>query len=214
MSHVLSHSWSKAFSKSLPALLGTALAVMALAAPAPAVNSGQAAPDFSLTGHDGKTYKLSQFKGKHVVLEWFNKDCPYVRKHYNAGKMQQLQKSFGAKGVVWLTVVSSAAGKQGHLTAASAKQQLAQEKASPRVVLLDPTGKVGKAYNAMTTPHMYVINPQGKLVYQGAIDDKPSASPSSLQGATGWFTNALNASIAGKAVSPATTKPYGCSVKY
>lgn len=199
-------------------LAGAAMALgwasLQSAPPALAVNSGQAGPAFSLTGHDGKTYTLSQFKGKHVVLEWYNKDCPYVRKHYDAGNMQALQKRFGAKGVVWLTVISSAPGKQGHLNAAGAGAQIKQEKALPRAVLLDPTGKVGKAYNAQTTPHMYVINPQGRLVYQGGIDDKPSASPASLKGATPWFSQALDASVGGKPVPLSTTKAYGCAVKY
>lgn len=191
-----------------------AVLVSSVAWEAKAVTTGQNAPNFTLPGHDGKTYQLSDFKGKHVVLEWYNQDCPYVRKHYDAGNMQQLQKTAAAKGVVWLTIVSSAPGKQGHLTAAQAKTQLGKEKATPKVLLLDPQGTVGQAYSAMTTPHMYVINPKGQLVYQGAIDDQPSASPSSLKGATPWLAQALTASLANQPVKPNSTKPYGCSVKY
>jgi len=179
-----------------------------------AVDNGKAAPDFSLPGHDGKTYTLSQFKGKHVVLEWFNDDCPYVEKHYGTGNMQKLQKTFTSKNVVWLTIAGNAPGKQGHLTAEAAKKVMAARKASPTTVLLDPTGKVGKLYSAQTTPHMYIINPAGQLVYQGAIDDKPSAQATSLNTATPLFANALNAALAGKAIVMANNKPYGCSVKY
>ncbi|MBF2052940.1 MAG: thioredoxin family protein [Candidatus Sericytochromatia bacterium] len=196
-------------------LLGGLVAALSLTGTsALAVNNGTQAPDFSLPGHDGKSYSLSQFKGKHVVLEWFNNDCPYVEKHYGAGNMQQLQKKYTGQGVVWLTIASSAPGKQGHLTAEAAKKVMAARKASPSTVLLDPSGKVGKLYAAQTTPHMYIIDPTGKLVYQGAIDDKPSARPTSLSTATPLFANALDAALAGKAIVMAKNKPYGCAVKY
>lgn len=196
-------------------LLGGLLAAMGLAiSPALAVDNGQQAPHFSLPGHDGKTYALSQFKGKYVVLEWFNNDCPYVKKHYDAHNMQHLQKKYTSKGVIWLSIASNAPGQQGHLSAEAAKKVLAERKASPTTVLLDPSGKVGRLYSAQTTPHMYIINPTGKLIYQGAIDDKPSAQASSLKTATPLFANALDAALAGKAIVMAHNKPYGCSIKY
>lgn len=179
-----------------------------------AVKNGAMAPDFTLKGHDGKTYKLSDFKGKHVVLEWFNNECPYVEKHYDAMNMQNLQKTYTGKGVVWLSIISSAEGKQGYRDAAGATKTMQERKASPTAVLLDPSGNVGKTYAARTTPHMYIINPEGKLVYQGAIDDKPSTSASSLEGARNYVTEALEATLANKPVKVANTKPYGCSVKY
>ncbi len=179
-----------------------------------AVPSGSAAPDFSLPGHDGKTYKLSDLKGKFVVLEWFNNDCPYVKKHYDGGNMQALQTKYSAKNVVWLTINSSAPGKQGHLDEKGAKEMVATRKAALTAMLLDPKGEVGRMYDAKTTPHMYIINPEGKLVYQGAIDDKPSANAKTLAEASPIFANALDSAIAGKAIAEASTKPYGCSVKY
>lgn len=179
-----------------------------------AATVGSPAPNFSLKGQDGKTYSLSDFKGKHVVLEWYNKDCPYVRKHYDSGNMQSLQKEFTEKGVVWLSLISSADGQQGYLTPEQAKEVLNQEKASPTALLFDPSGATGKAYDAKTTPHMYVIDPNGTLVYAGGIDDKPSTRESSLKGATPYFANAVRASLSGEPISPSTTKPYGCSIKY
>lgn len=178
------------------------------------VETGKPAPAFQLTGHDGKSYKLADLKGKFVVLEWYNDDCPYVEKHYDANNMQSLQKKYTAKGVTWLTVVSSAPGKQGYVDANGAKALIAERKSAPTSILLDPEGQVGKSYGAKTTPHMFVINPEGKVVYQGAIDDKPSTRASSLKDATPYFANALDATLAGKPVKVASTKPYGCSVKY
>jgi peroxiredoxin len=178
--------------------------------------SGSNAPDFTLKAHDGSTVKLSDFKDKHVVLEWFNDDCPYVVKHYSSKNMQSLQKEFSAKGVVWLTVSSSAKGKQGYLDADTATKMLAKHKGAAKFLLLDHDGKVGKAYGAKTTPHMYVIDPKGILVYQGAIDDNPSADVKTVATAKPLFKNALNLSLEDKAIAKAdaTTKPYGCSVKY
>lgn len=207
-------SFKPVLGKTLLAGLTALLLATAGSLSAQGVDNGKMAPEFSLSGHDGKTYKLSDFKGKHVVLEWYNKDCPYVRKHYDGKNMQALQKQFGSKGVVWFSVISSAPGKQGHLTAAQAKAQLAQEKASPKAILLDPTGKVGKLYNAKTTPHMYIVNPKGQLVFQGGIDDQPSASQGSLKTAKPLFANALTAVLSGKSPQVAQVKPYGCSVKY
>jgi peroxiredoxin len=172
------------------------------------------APDFSVQGMDGKTHKLSDFKGQFVVLEWWNKDCPYVKKHYESGNMQALQKEYTDKKVVWLSVLSSAPKKQGHLTADEAKKVMADAKASPTTVLLDSSGTVGRAYEAKTTPHMFIIDPKGTLVYMGGIDDKPSADKGSLTGAKNFVRMALDEALAGQPIKVASSKPYGCSVKY
>ncbi|MCR5877758.1 redoxin domain-containing protein [Phenylobacterium sp. J367] len=148
------------------------------------------------------------------MLEWTNEGCPYVRKHYDAGAMQRLQRQATADGVVWLTVVSSAPEMQGYLNGPQARQWKAKEKAASSAVLLDPTGKVGRAYDARTTPHMFVVNPAGTLVYMGGIDDKASAEPSSLKGATNYVAAALADVKAGRPVARAVTRPYGCGVKY
>ena len=185
-------------------------ALPALAAPA----IGQPAPAFSTTDADGRTRSLADFKGKTVVLEWTNDGCPYVKKHYNSGSMQRLQKSASADGVVWLTVVSSAPGAQGYLTPQAAKGWKAEHGAGSTALLLDPSGKVGKAYDARTTPHMYVVDKTGKLVYMGGIDDKPVTDPASLKGATNYVAAALADLKAGRPVATPVTKSYGCSVKY
>ncbi len=187
-----------------------ALSVPAIAAPA----IGQPAPAFQVKDADGKTRSLAEFKGKTVVLEWTNEGCPYVQKHYNSGNMQGLQRQAANEGMVWLTVISSAPGMQGYKEPAEAKAWKAKAKAAPAAVLLDPDGKVGRAYDAKTTPHMYIVDKAGKLVYMGGIDDKPSADPGSLKGAKNYVTAALADVKAGRAVSQAATKPYGCSVKY
>jgi peroxiredoxin len=174
---------------------------------------GQPAPAFSAVDTQGKTQALDQYKGKRVVLEWTNHDCPFVTKHYG-GNMQKLQKDYTGKGVVWLTIISSAPGKQGHVSPAQADQLTKERGAAPSAVLLDPEGKVGRAYGAKTTPHMYVIDPSGKLVYAGAIDDTPSTDPADLATARNYVTAALDAALAGKPVATTTSTPYGCSVKY
>lgn len=175
---------------------------------------GKAAPAFSLTDLEGKTVKLSDFKGKFVVLEWVNFDCPFVRKHYGSENMQKLQKTYTGKDVVWITICSSAPGKQGHLTADEAKEATHERGASPTRFLLDPKGAAGRAYGAKTTPHMYVIDPKGKLLYNGAIDDTPSTKVADIPNSKNYVVAALDAAMAGKPVETATTKPYGCSVKY
>lgn len=191
------------------------LAAAAFAAPALAAPTiGQPAPAFSAVDADGRTRSLSEFRGKTVVLEWTNNGCPYVQKHYNSGSMQALQAAAAKDGVAWLTIVSSAPGMQGHLTGAEAKAWKAREKAASTAVLLDPTGAVGRTYDAKTTPHMYVIDKTGKLVYMGGIDDRASASPESLKGATNYVSAALADVKAGRPVAQAATRPYGCSVKY
>ena len=175
---------------------------------------GQPAPAFQAVDASGKTRSLSEFKGKTVVLEWTNNGCPYVQKHYNSGNMQSLQSQAAKDGVVWLTVISSAPGMQGYLTGPQAKQWKAETKAASTDVLLDPKGTVGRAYEAKTTPHMYVVDKTGKLVYMGGIDDKPSSEPSSLKGAKNYVTAALADVKAGRPVAQGATRPYGCSVKY
>lgn len=178
------------------------------------VATGKTAPAFTLKGIDGKTYSLSDFKGKYVVLEWVNFGCPFVKKHYDAKNMQKLQEKWKAKDVAWLTVSSSAPGKQGYYDAAGAKQALKERNATPTAYLLDTDGKVGKAYGATATPHMYVIDPKGTLIYQGAIDSIRSANPADITKAENYVESALTAHMAGKKVATGTTQAYGCSVKY
>jgi peroxiredoxin len=191
----------------------TALSTGALfAAEAPKV--GAPAPDFSLTDSKGKAHSLGDFKGKYVVLEWFNPGCPFVQKHYESDNMQALQKQFTGKDVVWLTIDSSAPGKEGHLTAADAEKQFAQWKMHSTALLLDENGKVGHEYAATNTPHMYVIDPSGKLIYSGAIDSKPTYNPADIPGSTNYVKAALDEAMAGKPVSTPTSRAYGCSIKY
>ncbi len=194
-----------------------ALALMltvGLASTAPAATVGDAAPAFSATAADGATVKLEDYKGKIVVLEWFNKECPFVRKHYDSKNMQNLQKELTAKDVVWLTVNSSADGKQGHETADAAKETLSKEGAAPTHYLLDSDGTIGKLYDAKTTPHMFVIDKDGKLAYAGAIDDKESAYASDVEGAKNYVRAAVESLEKGEAVAESSTKSYGCGVKY
>lgn len=185
------------------------------AAPATVAKIGAPAPDFTLTDTTGKSHSLSSFKGKTVVLEWFNKDCPYVQKHYNSSNMQALQKKYTDQGVVWLTIISSAQGKQGFETAANGNQTRLNLKMASTATLLDSNGNVGdKLYKAKTTPHMYVIDPKGTLVYNGAIDSISSSDPADIPKAENYVASAIDLVAAGKPVKTATTKPYGCSVKY
>lgn len=172
------------------------------------------APDFKLTGIDGKSYSLAQYKGKYVVLEWNNFDCPFVKKFYGSGTMQNLQKEYVEKGVVWLTICSSAEGKQGYYEVDALTAMTSERKLSSTAYLRDPDGKVGKLYGAKTTPHMFVVNPEGVLIYVGAIDDKPSADPEDIAAAQNYVTASLNLAMAGKPVEVKSTASYGCSVKY
>ena len=174
---------------------------------------GVSAPDFSLTDSKGVSYSLKDLAGKTVVLEWTNHDCPFVKKHYE-GNMQALQHRFTAEDVVWLSVISSAPGKQGHVSGAEANTLTASRNAAPTAVLFDESGTVGKAYDAKTTPHMYVIDKAGVLQYMGGIDSIPSAKVTDIAKATPYFANAASAVLAGESPDPAVTKPYGCSVKY
>lgn len=179
-----------------------------------APKTGDKAPDFTLSGADGKTYKLSQFSGKIVVLEWFNKDCPYVRKFYDSKTMQALQEENTSKGVVWLSIVSSAEGKEGNIDSATAQKVTTDWGIHNTAILFDSKGSVGRTYGAKTTPHMFVIDKSGKIAYQGAMDDRPSATKKSLEGAQNYVSAALTSLEKGEPVKTASTTPYGCSVKY
>jgi peroxiredoxin len=175
---------------------------------------GQAAPAFQVKDAGGKTQSLQDYAGQWVVLEWYNRECPYVKKHYGSGNMQKLQKTYTAKGVKWLTVNSSAPGKQGYLDPAQTLDNAKQAGSAATALLLDSSGTMGQAYGAKTTPHMYVIDPKGKVVYAGAIDDNNSADPAVIAASKNYVAAALEAGLGGKAVEVASSQPYGCSVKY
>lgn len=197
--------------------LGSWPAIMvatALVVPAWAARVGEKAPDFAATDSNGVKRTLPEYAGKYLVLEWHNNGCPYVRKQYNSGNMQKLQKEWTGRGVVWLTVISSAPGQQGYVTAEEENAYAKQMNAAPTAVLLDPTGRLGHLYDAKTSPHMFIIDPSGKLVYNGAIDDQPTPDPASVAGAKNYVSQALTEAMAGKSVSVPTSRPYGCSVKY
>ena len=178
------------------------------------VEPGEAAPEFTLTDSKGTSHKLSDFRGKLVVLEWLNHECPFVKKHYSGGDMQKLQKEYTAKGVVWLSIISSAPGKQGHRTGPQAEADTKDKDAAPTAVLLDPAGEVGQRYEAKTTPHMFVIDKEGKVIYAGAIDSIKSTNSADIAKAENHVRQALDAALAGKPVPTPKTTPYGCSVKY
>jgi peroxiredoxin len=175
---------------------------------------GSAAPDFSLTDAKGKTHSLSEYKGKYVVLEWFNPECPFVKKHYGGGNMQKLQEQYTGKGVAWLTIDSNAPGTEGNLSPEAAEKVASAWKTKQTALLLDPEGKAGRAYGAKNTPNMVIISPEGKIVYEGAIDSKATPNPGDIPSSTNYVKVALDESLSGKPVSNPTTKPYGCSVKY
>ncbi len=179
-----------------------------------AAKVGDVAPEFTTTASNGKTVRLSDYRGKYVVLEWHNNGCPYVGKHYKSGNMQRLQKHWTGEGVVWFTILSSAPGKQGYVTASEENDYLAKMQAAPTAALLDPTGEIGHLYDAKTSPQMVVINPQGVVIYSGAIDDKPTTDVQDVPTATNYVTLALQQAMAGKQVETPATRPYGCSVKY
>lgn len=199
-------------------ITGLALAGLSFGATAALAQAGAKvgapAPAFQAVDADGKIRSLSEFAGKTVILEWTNADCPYVRKHYNSATMQTLQKDMTREGAVWLSVISSPVGEQGHVEGPQAKELTVKRDAAPTAVLLDPNSKVARAYGATTTPHMYIIDPKGTLAYMGAIDDKPSSSAASLTGAKSYVRQAMAELKAGKPVSEAATKAYGCAVKY
>jgi peroxiredoxin len=196
-------------------VLAISMSLAALAsASAFAAKVGEPAPDFTGKGSDGKTYKLADYKGKWVVLEWHNQGCPYVKKFYKPGAMQALQKEWTGKGVAWFTVLSSAQGKQGHQTAEQQNAYMKDNKAAPTASLMDADGVIGKAYDAKVTPHMFVIDPTGKLVYNGAIDDNDSSDSDDIAKAKNYVTTALTEGMSGKPITTATSKPYGCGVKF
>ena len=195
----------------------TALAIVAACANAPAAAApvvGQPAPNFKLNDANGRVVQLSDFKGKTVVLEWNNPGCPFVKKHYGSGNMQKTQAAAKAAGAVWLSINSGGPGQQGYMNGAEAKAFVASAKAQPTAYLLDPKGVVGKGYDAKTTPHLYIVDAKGTLVYAGGIDDKPTPNPADVNGARNHVLAALSDLKAGKAVTVATSRPYGCSVKY
>ncbi|MGA2687408.1 MAG: redoxin domain-containing protein [Candidatus Korobacteraceae bacterium] len=179
-----------------------------------AARVGEAAPDFTATDSNGEVHKLSEYQGKYVVLEWTNRGCPYTQKHYSSGNMQRLQREWTGRGVIWLTVASSAPGKQGYVTGSEENAYLKQANAAPTAVLLDPAGTLGHLYDAKTTPDIFIISPKGTLIYSGAIDDRPSTDVADVNGAKNYVSLALDEATADKPVSNPTTRPYGCSVKY
>jgi peroxiredoxin len=211
------------------AWLGSAVAVCGLVAfsfaataskkaPAPKAPKfakvGHLAPNFTLPSSAGKSHTLRSFKGKYIVLEWLNHGCPFVKKHYRNGDMQKLQAKYTKKGVVWLSIISSAKGRQGHCTPKQAEAQKKQKKANATAVLLDPSGKVGRRYRARTTPHMFVIGPKQRVQYAGAIDSIRSTDSADVSKAKNYVAMALNQLLKGKPVKVKKTRPYGCSVKY
>lgn len=195
-------------------LKSTLALVIAAGTAVAAPQVGAPAPEFTLTDSNGTSHNLSDFQGKFVVLEWLNHGCPFVVKHYDSGNMQNLQKEYTGKDVVWLSIVSSAPGKQGHMSPAETNQAKADKGAAPTAVLIDEDGTVGKLYDAKVTPELFVINPEGTLIYAGAIDDKKSVDPADIEGATNYIKQALDEALAGNPVSTPQTEAYGCSVKY
>jgi len=185
-----------------------------LTLPAIAVTPGTSAPDFKGIDSTGTPHTLSEYRGKFVVLEWANQGCAYDRKHYLSGSMEAQQREWTAKGVIWLSVISSAPGEQGYVTPAEENTYLKTMHASPTAALLDPNGTIARLYEAKTTPHIFIIDPTGKLIYQGAIDDKPTTEQEDLKGARNYLNETLTAAMAGKPLQVESTRPYGCSVKY
>jgi hypothetical protein len=196
----------------LAVICGTAVGPASAQSPSAVVN--EPAPEFTLPGTDGETYSLSQFEGQYVVLEWLNFGCPYVQKHYNSGNIPSLQERWTEEGVVWLSVVSSAEGKQGYHPPDEMNQINAEEGGNQTAILMDTDGEVGRTYGARTTPHMYIVNPEGELIYKGGIDSKPTTDPADIETATNYVQQALEATMNGESVPTQTAAPYGCSVKY
>ena len=192
----------------------TILAAVCAACATAGVKPGDTAPDFSETDVAGKTVSLADFKGKYVVLEWTNYGCPFVRKHYDSGNMQKLQAEAVAAGDVWLTICSAAPGKGGQLPASKFAAAAEKMNSKPTAILLDEDGSTGQAFGARVTPHLIVVNPEGKVIYNGAIDDKPSTKAADVEAAENYVQAALAAAKAGKPVAKAATKPYGCGIKY
>jgi peroxiredoxin len=179
-----------------------------------AARVGGPAPAFTGIDTHGQTHNLSDYRGKFVVLEWTNRDCPYTKKQYDSGNMQALQKQWTAKGVVWLTMLSSASGEQGYMTATQENGWIGKVHAAPTAAILDPSGAIGHEYEAKTTPHMFIIDPSGKLIYDGAIDDHPTTDVSDVPSSRNYVSAALTQVMSGQPVTITYTRPYGCSVKY
>ena len=190
--------------------LAAFVAISAQAAPA----VGEGAPDFALKDAAGKTVKLSDYRGKHVVLEWTNPGCPYVRKHYDSGNMPSTQKDATGKGVVWLSINSTEKSSWEYMEPTKLVAWQKERKGQPTAVLVDEEGMAGKAYGARTTPHMYIVDPQGRLIYAGGIDSIPSSNPDDIRKAVNYVRQGLDEALAGKPLSAASTRPYGCSIKY
>ncbi|MFV3127764.1 redoxin domain-containing protein [Niveispirillum sp. KHB5.9] len=211
------HLTRRTFLNSTAAIAGAGAVAPLLSLPAfaaPAAVIGKAAPAFTGTNVDGAAVSLADYKGKLVILEWTNHGCPFVRKHYDSGNMQAVQAEAVAAGAVWLNVISSAPGEQGNVTPADAKARAASEKWSATTTILDPTGAIGRAYAAKTTPHLFIIGKDGTLLYDGAIDDKPTADKADIPGAKNYVRAALADIAAGKPVAVSSSRAYGCSVKY
>ena len=192
-----------------------ALSALALGLPAHAAPTvGQAAPDFTLSDASGKPVKLSDFRGKFVVLEWTNPGCPYVRKHYNSGNMAATQKEATDKGAVWLSINSTEKSAYDYMEPAKLVAWQKERKLHASAVLMDEEGTAGRAYGARTTPHMYIVDPKGQLVYAGGIDSIPSSNSDDIKKAVNYVRQGLGEALAGKPISAAATRPYGCSIKY
>ncbi|MBN8520765.1 MAG: thioredoxin family protein [Alphaproteobacteria bacterium] len=201
----------------MKSLILSALAFVAITTATPAqaaIEIGKPAPEFTATDTNGKTHKLSDFKGKNVVLEWTNPGCPFVIKHYDVGNMQKLQEKYTAEGVIWLSINSSAAGKEGNMTPEESNKYITEQKSKETARIIDADGTIGKLYDAKTTPHMFVIDKDGNVAYMGAIDSDSSFKSEKIEGATNYVSAALDALLADKPVETTSTKPYGCSVKY
>ncbi len=188
--------------------------LLALMATALAIGIGEPAPDFAAVDSNGKSQRLFDYRGKYVVLEWHNRGCSYTKKHYDSGNMPRLQKEWTGKGVVWLTIISSAPGSEGYVTPTQENDYLKQMSAAPTAVLMDPGGTLGRLYSAKTTPHMFIIDPKGTLIYDGAIDDHATSNPADIAKSKNYVSAALEEALAGKPVTDAATEPYGCSIKY
>lgn len=197
-------------------ILGAIVAALvpAFASAAPVAKPGELAPDFKVKDAKGKEQTLSAQKGKWVVLEWYNKDCPFVKKHYGSKNMQALQEKYTGKGVTWFQVISSAKGEQGYLTPKEAIKVASAAGTKATATLLDESGAVGKSYDALTTPHMFIVNPEGVLVYAGGIDDKNSPNPDVIAQSTNFVATTLDTVLAGGKVEPFTQPHYGCGIKY
>ncbi len=194
--------------------LGLITLLLAISGFAKEAKVGKTAPNFTLTDANGKTHELKDFRGKFVVLEWVNYDCPFVKKHYNSGNMQMLQKKYTEKDVVWLSINSSAPGKQGNFEPEEIQRRSREHGTAFSAYLMDADGKVGKTYGAKTTPHMFIIDPKGELVYAGGIDDIRSTNVDDIAKAHNYVAAALDQALAGQPITNSISKPYGCSVKY